>query len=67
MREISKMADSICPALKTTFDCPGMQEEGKMTVLDLQQWVDWVLKEEGEGVTGKSSGNSTESPVLLGL
>ena len=27
MREISKMADSICPELNTTFDCPGLHGE----------------------------------------
>ena len=32
MREMSKMADSICPILKTTFDCPGLQENGKMAL-----------------------------------
>ena len=49
MTEISKMADSICPALKTTFDCPGLQESGKVPVLDLQQWVDWVVREDEDG------------------
>ena len=46
MREVSRMADSICPVLQTTFDCPGLQERGKMPLLNLQVWVDRV---EGEG------------------
>ena len=49
MREISKMADSICPVLKTTFDCPGLQESGKMPLLNLQVWVERVEKEGGRG------------------
>ena len=47
MREISKMADSICPVLKTTFDCPGLQESGKMPLLNLQVWVERAEKEGG--------------------
>ena len=47
MREISRMADSICPVLKTTFDCPGLQESGKMPLLNLQVWVERVEKEGG--------------------
>ena len=47
MREISKMADSLCPVLKTTFDCPGLQESGKMPLLNLQVWVARVEKEGG--------------------
>ena len=47
MREISKMADSICPVLKTTFDCPGLQESGQMPLLNLQVWVERVQKEGG--------------------
>ena len=47
MREISKMADSICPVLKTTFDCPGLQECGKMPLLNLQVWVERVEMEGG--------------------
>ena len=46
MREVSKMADSICPVLQTTFDCPSLQESGKMPLLNLQVWVERVEKEE---------------------
>ena len=47
MREISRMADSICPELKTTFDCPGLHgEDGKVPLLDLRVWVERVEKEE---------------------
>ena len=49
MREMSKMADSICPILKTTYDCPGMQANGKMALLNLQVWVERVEKQDGEG------------------
>ena len=54
MREISKMADSICPVLKTTFDCPGLQANGKMPLLNLQVWVKRVEKQTGEGGKGKT-------------
>ena len=47
MREISKMADSLCPVLKTTFDCPSLQESGKMPLLNLQVWVERVQKVSG--------------------
>ena len=47
MREVSKMADSICPVLKTTFDCPGLQESQKMPLLNLQVWVERVEQEGG--------------------
>ena len=47
MREVSKMADSICPVLKTTFDCPGLQECGKMPLLSLKVWVARIEKEGG--------------------
>ena len=49
MREISKMADSICPQLKTTFDCPGLHgESGKVPLLDLQVWVERETTAEGK-------------------
>ena len=44
MRELSLMADSLCPVLKTTFDCPGLQESGQMPLLNLQVWVERVNK-----------------------
>ena len=47
IREISRMADSIEPALQTTYDCPGLQEGGKMPLLDLAVWVARLEKEEG--------------------
>ena len=47
MREVSKMADSICPVLKTTFDCPGLQESGMMPLLNLNVWVERINKEGG--------------------
>ena len=47
MKEISKMADSICPVLKTTFDSPSLQESGKMPLLNLQVWVERVEKPGG--------------------
>ena len=50
MREVSRMADSICPVLQTTFDCPGLQENGKMPLLNLQVWVDRVEREGGSKV-----------------
>ena len=56
MQEISKMADSICPVLQTTFDCPGNHENGKMPLLDMQQWVEWVENEEGGGGGGGEGG-----------
>ncbi len=37
------MADSIC--LQTTFDCPGLHEDGQMPLLDLTIWVDQVDKD----------------------
>jgi hypothetical protein len=49
MKEIQQMADSICPVLQTSFDCPGLNQSGKMPLLDLQQWVEWVQREEGGG------------------
>ena len=49
MRQISLMADSICPVLKTTFDCPGLQENGKMPLLNLEVWIEWVVKHDEEG------------------
>ena len=47
MKEVSKMADSICPVLKTTYDSPSLQENGKMPLLNLQVWVERVEKEGG--------------------
>ena len=48
------MADSICPVLKTTFDCPGLQANGKMPLLNLQVWVQRVKKQTGEGEEGRT-------------
>jgi len=53
MKEISKIADSLCPVLQTTFDCPGLHGEGgKVPLLNLQVWVERVEKEEA-GREGK--------------
>ena len=49
IREISRMADSICPVLRTTFDCPSLQQNRKMPLLNLQVWVERVEKEGGGG------------------
>ena len=48
MRELSLLADSICQDLKTTFDCPGLHEDGKMPLLDLTVWTQLVAKEGGK-------------------
>ena len=46
MIEISKMVDSICQKLKTTFDCPGLHgESDKVPILDLQVWVERIEEE----------------------
>ena len=42
---MSRMANSIEPALQTTYDCLVLQEGGKMPLLDLQTWVGRVEKE----------------------
>ena len=49
MREISRMADSICLVLQTTYDCPSLQQSGRMPILNLQVWVERVEKEGGGG------------------
>ena len=40
MKEMRKMADSICPIIQMTEDCPGMNRDGKLPILDLKVWVD---------------------------
>ena len=49
MVQIQRMADSICPAIQTTYDCPSKHDSGKMPLLDTQQWVEWVHQEGGGG------------------
>ena len=39
MNEFSKMASGILKCLNFTFDCPQMNENGAMAVLDTQMWV----------------------------
>ena len=36
MREVVRMADSICPIIQMTSDCPGKHEDGKMPLLDMK-------------------------------
>ena len=44
MREMVKMANSVCPIIQMTSECPGKFEDRKMPLLDLKIWVE---KEEG--------------------
>jgi hypothetical protein len=39
MREIAKMADSVCPIIQMTWDCPGNYEDKKMPLLDMKIWL----------------------------
>ena len=48
IRELSLLADSILQDLKTTFDCPGLHEDGKMPLLDLTVLTQLVTKEGGK-------------------
>ena len=43
MREMVKMANSVCPIIQMTSECPGKFEDKKMPLLDLKIWV---MKEE---------------------
>ena len=40
MKEIIKMAISICPILQFTGDCPGANENNKLPILDMNCWVE---------------------------
>ena len=40
MREMRKMANSICPIIQMAEDCPGLNSDGKLPILDLKVWVD---------------------------
>ena len=65
MIEVNKMADSICPELQTTFDCPGLHgERGEVLILDLQVWVERVEKED-KSMEWELSGSMIRNPVPL--
>ena len=40
MKEIIKMANSICPTLQFTGDCPGANTNNKLPILDVNCWVE---------------------------
>jgi len=40
MEEIVKMANSICPILQFTGDCPGANANGKLPILDICCWIE---------------------------
>ena len=40
MKEILKMANSICPVLLFTGDCPGANTNGETPILDINCWVE---------------------------
>ena len=40
MKEIIKMANSICPTLQFTGDCPGANTNNKLPILDMNCWVE---------------------------
>ena len=37
---VARMANSICPIIQKTEDCPGLNSDGKLPILDLKVWVD---------------------------
>lgn len=39
MREVTRMANSICPIIQMTSDCPGNYGDQKMPLLDLKVWM----------------------------
>ena len=39
MREMSKMASSVCPIIQLTEDCPGKHDDKRMPILDLKIWI----------------------------
>ena len=39
MKEIVKMANSICPSLQFTGDYPGANTDGKLPILDICCWI----------------------------
>ena len=40
MRDMRIIANTICPIIQMTEDCPGLNQDGKLPILDLKVWVD---------------------------
>ena len=41
MKVLQKIANSLDKNLSFTVDCPGLQENRRLPILDIEVWVDW--------------------------